>query len=114
MARGGRPHGWERYYQILVDEEITATPGLPLSGPPGLTMHLLDELGTPVTAGRHRRGRRAAARPGGRPRRLRPADRSGADIGAPARLAPGGLPAASFKNWARSYRTSHLAHDCCH
>jgi hypothetical protein len=45
----GELHGWERYFQILVDEEIAGTPGLQLSGPPGLTLHLLDELGTPVT-----------------------------------------------------------------
>ena len=79
-----------------MDEEIAGTPGLQLSGPPGLTLHLLDELGTPVT-GAERVGDGelrldlAGVAPGGYVLRI------GRDVDASARLAPGRLPAASFR-----------------
>jgi hypothetical protein len=92
----GELHGWERYFQILVDEEIAGTPGLQLSGPPGLTLHLLDEIGTPVTEAERvgdgeLRLDLAGVAPGGYVLRI------GRDVDASARLAPGRLPAASFR-----------------
>ena len=78
------------------ERATSGTPGLQLSGPPGLTLHLLDELGTPVTEAERvgdgeLRLDLAGVAPGGYVLRI------GRDVDASARLAPGRLPAASFR-----------------
>lgn len=88
-------HGWEQYLEVVIDPEVAQTPGLRLSGNPGLTLDLLAQDGA-LLATSERIGDAelhlslSGVRPGSYIVRV------GRDLAPAARLAPGALSPAWF------------------